>query len=431
MKNITSFAADPKKMITGIAVAFVCVFVVIYAWFQVANNVSSGIETEPAVFVETNAQIDAQAFIFRDETVIPRNYEGTVVTLVSDSQRVSSGQKIANVFGSDGAASLQDEINRLQRKLDVFDKSVVETEYFVADIDSVNSDIKNTFDEIYDSVSDGSLSLSIDLAKDLLVKLNRKNLIVSSQNGYDSEYDALLKEKTELENRINSVSSAVYAPASGYFYGDVDGYENIFKISKLNDLTISSLEGIADSTLDEQLVNTSAGKIVNDFVWYTVCRISASQLAGVEEGNYYKVRFPDSQDKTITMQAERIIKETSSADAVVVFRVNTVPSDFNFSRTQRAQILLGDVSGLAVPADALRVIDGEKGVYVLVGDVVEFRRTYLLDERDGYYIVSTDAKDYALPEGVEAEGVLLCDRLSLYDNVIVSGKNLFNGKIVG
>lgn len=431
MKNITSFAADPKKLITGIAVAFVCVFVVIYAWFQVANNVSSGIETEPAVFVETNAEIDAQAFIFRDETVIPRNHEGTVVTLVSDSQRVSSGQKIANVFGSDGAASLQDEINRLQRKLDVFDKSVVETEYFVADIDSVNSDIKNTFDEIYDSVSDGSLSLSIDLAKDLLVKLNRKNLIVSSQNGYDSEYDALLKEKTELENRINSVSSAVYAPASGYFYGDVDGYENIFKISKLNDLTISSLESIADSTLDEQLVNTSAGKIVNDFVWYTVCRISASQLAGVEEGNYYKVRFPDSQDKTITMQAERIIKETSSADAVVVFRVNTVPSDFNFSRTQRAQILLGDVSGLAVPADALRVIDGQRGVYVLVGDVVEFRRAYLLDERDGYYIVSTDAKDYALPEGQVAEGVLLCDRLSLYDNVIVSGKNLFDGKIVG
>lgn len=431
MKNITSFAADPKKLITGIAVAFVCVFVVIYAWFQVANNVSSGIETEPAVFVETNAEIDAQAFIFRDETVIPRNHEGTVVTLVSDSQRVSSGQKIANVFGSDGAASLQDEINRLQRKLDVFDKSVVETEYFVADIDSVNSDIKNTFDEIYDSVSDGSLSLSIDLAKDLLVKLNRKNLIVSSQNGYDSEYDALLKEKTELENRINSVSSAVYAPASGYFYGDVDGYENIFKISKLNDLTISSLESIADSTLDEQLVNTSAGKIVNDFVWYTVCRISASQLAGVEEGNYYKVRFPDSQDKTITMLAERIIKETSSADAVVVFRVNTVPSDFNFSRTQRAQILLGDVSGLAVPADALRVIDGERGVYVLVGDVVEFRRAYLLDERDGYYIVSTDAKDYALPEGQVAEGVLSCDRLSLYDNVIVSGKNLFDGKIVG
>ena len=431
MKNITSFAADPKKLITGIAVAFVCVFVVIYAWFQVANNVSSGIETEPAVFVETNAEIDALAFIFRDETVIPRNHEGTVVTLVSDSQRVSSGQKIANVFGSDGAASLQDEINRLQRKLDVFDKSVVETEYFVADIDSVNSDIKNTFDEIYDSVSDGSLSLSIDLAKDLLVKLNRKNLIVSSQNGYDSEYDALLKEKTELENRINSVSSAVYAPASGYFYGDVDGYENIFKISKLNDLTISSLESIADSTLDEQLVNTSAGKIVNDFVWYTVCRMSASHLAGVEEGNYYKVRFPDSQDKTITMLAERIIKETSSADAVVVFRVNTVPSDFNFSRTQRAQILLGDVSGLAVPADALRVIDGERGVYVLVGDVVEFRRAYLLDERDGYYIVSTDAKDYALPEGQVAEGVLLCDRLSLYDNVIVSGKNLFDGKIVG
>ena len=71
------------------------------------------------------------------------------------------------------------------------------------------------------------------------------------------------------------------------------------------------------------------------------------------------------------------------------------------------------------------------GVYVLVGDVVEFKRTHLLDERDGYYIVSTDVNDYALPEGTQATGVLACDRLSLYDNIIVSGKNLFNGKIVG
>jgi hypothetical protein len=196
-------------------------------------------------------------------------------------------------------------------------------------------------------------------------------------------------------------------------------------------MTLSSLEEISDSVADEQLINSSAGKIVNDFVWYTVCKVSAAQLAGIEEGWYYKVRFPDSQDKTITMHIERIIKETSSANAVVVFRANTVPSDFNYSRTQRAQILLGDVSGLAVPAHALRVVDGVRGVYVLVGDVVEFRRVFLLDEKDGYYIVSTDAKDYALPEGTEITGVLSCDRLSLYDNVIVSGKNLFNGKIVG
>lgn len=242
MKSIVNLAADPKRIVSVMAAAFVCVFVVIYAWFQVSNNVSSGIETEPAVFVETNVEIDAQAFIFRDETVIPSNAEGTVVTLVSDSQRVSRGQKIANIFNSDDAASLQDEINRLQRKMDVFDKSVVETEYFVADIDAVNKDIKSTFDEVYESVSRGNLSGGIDLAEELLVKLNRKNLIISSENGYDSEYDALVKEKSELENRINSVSTAVYAPASGYFYGDVDGYENIFKLSSLDGLTVSSLD---------------------------------------------------------------------------------------------------------------------------------------------------------------------------------------------
>ncbi len=431
MKSINNILADPKKLISGIVAILICVFVIVYAWFQVSSNVSSGIETEPAVMVETNIEIDAQAFIFRDETVIPRNSGGTVVTLVSDSQRVSRGQKIANVFSTDDAASMQDEINRLQRKMDVFDKSVVETEYFVTDIESVNNDIDSTLDSIYESVSDGSLSSSIDLSGELLVKLNKRNLIVNSEQGYSTEYEELSKEKAALENRINSVSHAVYAPSSGYYYGDVDGYENVFKISELDTLTLMSMENIADASADSDLISGSAGKIVNDFVWYTVCRVSSDKLAGISEGNYYKVLFPDAQDKTITMLAERIVKETSSADALIILRANIVPSDFNFHRTQRAKVLLGDASGLAIPTHALRVIDGVKGVYVLVGDVVGFRRAEIIDERDGYYIISTNSEDYTVPENTPENSPLMSSRLSLYDNVIVSGKNLFDGKIVG
>ncbi len=431
MKSFNVTTAAPKKLISGIVVLVICVFVIVYAWVQVSSNVSSDIETVPAVMVETNIEIDSQAFIFRDETIIPINSNGTVVTIVSDSQRVSRGQKIANVFSTDDAVSLQDEINRLQRKMDVFDKSVVETEYFVTDIDSVNNDIDSTLDDIYESVSDGSLSSSINLSEELLIKLNKRNLIVNSQQGYSFEYETLSKEKTALENRLNSVSHAVYAPSSGYYYGDVDGYENIFKITDIESLTLSEMDRIADASADSELINSSAGKIVNDFVWYTVCKVNSEKLTGISEGTYYKVLFPNAQDKTITMLAERIVKETSSADALIILRANTVPTDFNFLRTQSAKILIGDASGLAIPTHALRVIDGVKGVYVLVGDVVRFRRVEIIDERDDYYIISTDSEDYSVGEDTPETSPLMSSRLSLYDNVITSGKNLFDGKIVG
>jgi len=212
---------------------------------------------------------------------------------------------------------------------------------------------------------------------------------------------------------------------------NVDGYENIFKITDIESLTLSEMERIADASADSELINSSAGKIVNDFVWYTVCKVNSEKLTGISEGTYYKVLFPNAQDKIITMLAERIVKETSSADALIILRANTVPSDFNFLRTQSAKVLLGDASGLAIPTHALRVIDGVKGVYVLVGDVVGFRRVEIIDERDGYYITSTHSDDYSVPENTPETSPLMSPRLSLYDNVITSGKNLFDGKIVG
>ena len=63
MKNISDFVTNPKVLITRITVFSVCIFVVVYSWLQVSNNVSSDIQTEPAFFVETNIEIDAKAYI--------------------------------------------------------------------------------------------------------------------------------------------------------------------------------------------------------------------------------------------------------------------------------------------------------------------------------------------------------------------------------
>ncbi|MDD6717717.1 MAG: HlyD family efflux transporter periplasmic adaptor subunit, partial [bacterium] len=67
---------------------------------------------------------------------------------------------------------------------------------------------------------------------------------------------------------------------------------------------------------------------------------------------------------------------------------------------------------------ALHIKDGAKGVYVKYGDLQRFRRITILYEDENYILVP---KDGAL--GTENE-------VRLYDEVIVEGTNLQDGKLL-
>ena len=129
------------------------------------------------------------------------------------------------------------------------------------------------------------------------------------------------------------------------------------------------------------------------------------------------------------MTLYKVVSETNSTTAVVVFRVNVLPKEFSYKRFQSAEIVLNSIEGISVPKKALRVVDGVEGVYILVGDVVRFRAVERIAEKDGYYIAHLKTNKELFEESVNDE--ILVKSLSLYDNIIVSGKDLFDGKIVG
>ncbi len=427
MKNISLFFCDPMKIIKSIVALAVGVLAICYLWIQMTSGFSSGIETEPAIRVEVNQTVNASAYIFRDETLIKVPERSVAVTLVSDSNRVYNGQRIANVYTDSDDAQLQDTITRVQRKIDVLEKSSIDAQYMAADISKIDSDIMDTLNDIYKNASGGQMSGVVMSSELFLVKLNRRGHIINSESDYTSEYSQLVAERDKLERQINALSTPVFAKSAGYFYSEVDGYETAFDFSAVDTMTLSDFENIINSEQDESIQTDAIGKVVNDFVWYIACNMDASDLAGFETGNYYKISFPENSDMQIKMELCRIIRETSTQNAVCVFRSNVIPADFSYKRSQKAGIIIDKCEGLAIPKQALRVVDGVNGVYVLVGDVVHFRQVKILTEKEEYYVVSDDSKDYVFEdENVQSE----IQAISLYDNVIVSGKNLFEGKII-
>jgi hypothetical protein len=117
------------------------------------------------------------------------------------------------------------------------------------------------------------------------------------------------------------------------------------------------------------------------------------------------------------MKLYRILSEAGSKTAVLVFETGTLPSSFNYLRHQTVQIVREYYTGCRIPITALRVVNGQPGVYVLQGSKIIFKKVEPLYEYDGY-IISADKSG--------SDGSYLAKN----DFIVTKGKDLYDGKIV-
>ena len=92
-------------------------------------------------------------------------------------------------------------------------------------------------------------------------------------------------------------------------------------------------------------------------------------------------------------------------------------SELASMRTGPMTVVKKEYSGLKIPKSALRVVNSKRGVYVLTGMQVKFVEVNVIYSDDDYMICEKQTEDEKV--------------LRLYDEVIVKGKNLYDGKIVG
>ena len=84
-------------------------------------------------------------------------------------------------------------------------------------------------------------------------------------------------------------------------------------------------------------------------------------------------------------------------------------------RIHDIEIIVDDYVGIKINNDAIREVDGEKGVYVQRGNIIQFRKINII----------YSAEDYSVVESVADSAYL-----QQYDSVITQGVDLYDGKVV-
>lgn len=368
---------------------------------------------EPVQYAEQSENLTLTAVIFRDERVIYGDRNGGVVRLYSNGEKVNKNAVVARVY--DTLTTEDYTLANIEKRLNILTDSNK-----VNDNTTKNTDAK--ISKLYYTIrlksEEGDFSTVTEKTDELLVLLNRREIIVNSRLNFNTEIADLKAMRDRMLSSGAGVGYDVKTDISGYFSSFVDGYEDVFTSDKALEYGYKELSELLDGDPDSLSVTDrgyAVGKVAHLPTWYICAKTDKDTAYKLSEGKTYTIGFPMASDSETEFTLRRIITEDGGKGAVLVFSTDIQSREIGSARKQTVSVTMEKTTGLRVPVSAVRTDDDDNvGVYILKNNKVTFRKIEILTERDGYCIV----KEYAPDEEGYAE------MLHKYDSLIISGKGL-------
>ncbi|MDD7337444.1 MAG: HlyD family efflux transporter periplasmic adaptor subunit [Oscillospiraceae bacterium] len=401
----------PWFQITSVVLSIIVISYIVYNAFAYSYSpIDTQRLTEETTIEET---IDFKGFALRDEKIIDTSASGTVIPLAHDGKRVANGDDIAVVCQNDDQAAAYTKLESLKHELERY-KNINDpdgTQELSAD--KLNTKISDAYDDIMDAVTTGAYDELPDALTAYADKCATKQILT------DGSID-LSAKLTSLENEIAALTaqninySSVKAPKSGYYINTIDGYESALSYKDALSLTSQQIESALNAE-PAAVSGNSLGKIVESYKWYIVGETESQNSSYFKNGAKITVNFPKEGVNHVTMLVEKA--DTQGDKMTVVLSCSLMDETFANMRTEDMQIVTKSHTGYRVPSNVIRFDeDNNTGIYVLRGKIITFIPVEIIYTEDDFAIISSSSSNGK--------------SVRLYDEVIIKGKDLEDGKVI-
>lgn len=388
--------------------AFLILFA-LYLCYQLFGNMGASIKTQEALVTTVEETVDASGIFVRNQILVTGKGGSSARYLVENGERVAKGQQVALFFNTESAAQTFQLCQDLEYQLNALKDTYAN---LTSGMDSLKMDsmIYDILQQLAREMDSGNTA---GLSK-LYASLNQ--LVISRGNGngdnsaLKAQIDQVEADLKAAKAQLSGGSKAITAPQAGYFLKNADGYEKLFTVDGLSTLTISDVK---QATADSSTVS-AIGSIVQDFSWYYAAVVDHNTAETLRHRSNVSVRFPKISDTLIQMSIESI--RTEGNQALIVLKSTNMNAKYLSARTEDIQLVLNKYTGIQVPRQALRQVDGRWGVYCMDGSLTKFKPVEWIYQTDEYYLVPCAARP--------SEG------LYQYDKMIIGAKNLADGQVV-
>lgn len=401
-----------KKVVTTVKY-LAAVFVVMFIFAQLYSIFINPVTTDTVYEHLSFSGYSTKGYIIRNETIITQKTDGALGYEVENGGRVSKKGTIANIYKSSEDAANKVYLEQLEQKIASLETIQSYNDLNAADIGALKMNIHNSLITAMQHTQGGRVDTEKAKTDELLSNLNRYQIITGQVSDFNTLIMKLKAERDALKASMSQTLDVIQSPESGYVIYSVDGYENIINTDELATLSTERMQSIKQGSSDPDAVC----KIVSSYEWYIAAEIPFSEALNLQEGAEVVIKTTLPSVPELKVSVKHINKQSVHENAVVVFACSTMNTDLASTRWLEMTVVYEEYEGLKVDNRAIRVVDGVKGVYVLTASQVKFVVINVIWTGENYSIVerkSTDSKT-----------------LRIYDEIVVKGKNLYDGKIIG
>ena len=396
--------------------------VLVYIGVQLAAILAPQMQYSVAIYATMDEYIETEGFVALESVTVPHSAGYTAVYyVVQPGSRVSAGQTVAEYYADDaalGARRALDAINAEISQLEAAQQTAYES--------GSNADafFRQRQQGVYNwlaMVQAGDYGGLADARAALATASNKLAVITSPETtSFEMRLAYLYGQKTEKE-ALAHPAATLTAPVTGYFVPS-GHYDRSIESSE-------TLAGLSAGELQQRMQQPPvyypdeiAGHIITRYQWRYVAAVPADYAGRLATGSALHLTFPDYGDEMVPVTVGAASLDGENGLLRVELLCEYINPHIVKMRLEKACLVLRTEGGLRVEKSALRIVNGQEGVYIRYGSTIYFRRIDIVMEDEFYYITRIQ------PNG--AAGASEKIWLEMYDEMIVDagGAELYDQK---
>ena len=390
-----------------LALALVSVYIIVQCFVIFRRSY----KTETAIKYTLAESITIDGVVAFDSVDVAGS--GDLGYLVQDGERVTNGTTVAEVYTDDSQGLQRERLDRLERTITLLTKSQNSTG---SDLSVLTNQTKQALYNLLDKINTAQYSGITDAEDTFLLAQNRLQVSTGQTAGFADTIAALQVEYDSIKAQLDALQT-ITATTNGYFSSTAASPAIAADRQALDDADPATLQKMLADGFPAAATDR-AGQITTGFSWkfYAVCDLDTA--ARFDNISSVKISVPGKQNTPLSATVEEVTLDKDNGLAKIVLQCQTISAEVLSFGQETAQIDLKTYEGIRIDKEALHIVDGQRGVYVKYGNLQRFLKITTLYENDSYILIPENGKI-----GTDNE-------VRLYDEIIVQGTNLQDGKLL-
>lgn len=430
-----------KKVAKKIVWTFFVGMILVYGSYHMFALLFPSVKTEVAHVVRVYDSIDADGYIIRDERVIPDDLSGVISFCLGDADKIEKDGIIARVYSSESQGILHKKTEEIEKKIARLEN--LKSSGFALSSNPVSIDQQSylEFNRFIKNMNNCEFNTLLKHRDNIFYLLNERQIASGQDLNLDEKISSLKSELNKLNlQENNSGIKKILAQHSGYFMGNVDGFEDAFNYDSVKNITVGQIKDLlSESSKRARNQTSNVSKLIVNSNWFVVCVLKRTDALQLSLDQYVELVMPLASAEKIKAKVVSINQSGEAPESAVVFQCDYIDKNSLSIRNEPIKINVSEYRGLSVSKSSVHektlsrttidettgqekvVQKAVKGVYVRRGKQIVFREIDIIFSGDDFVICNLD---------VDKSKIFSENTIKEYDEVVVKGRDLYDGKFV-